>query len=165
MAAFFYSKFVDTIEKEPIYHKKINEWYTDWSITTPIALVLILAFLYNNKQGPLPISQYGVVLVLNFGMLAMGYLGEINVFDGICEYNWFRFLRWFIRYIYNTFLKNRYNFDNTLLYSAFLGLWTIYGIAYFDEINKNAIYNIRFVFKMFCRNFLWAYFTKTFSLK
>jgi bacteriorhodopsin len=171
VAAFFYSKFVDTIEKEPIVdYKKINEMrYTDWSITTPIMLlVLILAFLYNNKQGSLPISQYGIVLLLNFGMLAMGYLGEINVFDKVfANIIGFGFFAGLYGYIYNTFLKNKYNFDNALLYFTFLGLWTIYGIAYFmDEINKNAIYNILDLFsKCFVGIFFWAYFTKTFSLK
>ena len=171
VAAFFYSKFVDTIEKEPIVdYKKINEMrYTDWSITTPIMLlVLILAFLYNNKQGSLPISQYGIVLLLNFGMLAMGYLGEINVFNKLfANVIGFGFFAGLYGYIYNTFLRNKYNFDNTLLYFTFLGLWTIYGIAYFmDEINKNAIYNILDLFsKCFVGIFFWAYFTKTFSLK
>src|SRR5210317_947935 len=68
VAAFFYGKFVEKVEKEPEKnYEQINKMrYTDWAITTPIMLlVLVLAFLYNNKQGSLPISSYAVILLLN----------------------------------------------------------------------------------------------------
>ena len=49
VAAYFYGKFVNDIEKEGVNYKKINlTRYTDWYITTPIMLlVLVLALLYN----------------------------------------------------------------------------------------------------------------------
>jgi bacteriorhodopsin len=171
VAAFFYANFVKKVENDDIIdYKKINETrYTDWSITTPIMLlVLILAFLYNTKQGSLPISKYAIVLILNFGMLGMGYLGEINIMNKVfANILGFGFFAGLFGYLYNSFLKNKYNFDNALLYTSFFILWSLYGVAYFmDEINKNIFYNILDLFsKCFVGIFFWAYFTKTFSLK
>ena len=59
IAALFYGKFVQDLDKG-IDYKKINETrYVDWAITTPIMLlVLILAFLFNNKEGAFSFSKY-----------------------------------------------------------------------------------------------------------
>jgi len=52
VAAFFYGKFVTEFDKPTIDYKSINlNRYVDWSITTPIMLlVLILAFRYNTDK-------------------------------------------------------------------------------------------------------------------
>ena len=51
--------------------------YLDWSITTPIMLlVLVLALLYNNKMGGMNFFYFIIILLLNYGMLASGYMGE-----------------------------------------------------------------------------------------
>ena len=82
VAAYFYGNFVSEMgtDNTPINYEKINMTrYTDWAITTPIMLlVLCLAFLYNTKGGPLPISKFVNVLLFNYGMLGVGYLGEIG---------------------------------------------------------------------------------------
>ena len=52
VAAFFYSKFVADLDKNIDYEQINTTRYVDWAITTPIMLlVLVLAFLYNNKAG------------------------------------------------------------------------------------------------------------------
>ena len=82
VAAFFYSKFVFSIENdENVDYEAINKTrYTDWAITTPIMLlVLVLAMLYNTGGGPMSFSSYLKILGLNYGMLASGYLGEIGI--------------------------------------------------------------------------------------
>ena len=55
IAAYFYGKFIEKIDKKEIDYREINETrYVDWAITTPIMLlVLVLAFLYNSKGGRL----------------------------------------------------------------------------------------------------------------
>ena len=60
VAAFFYSKFVMEAETGKLDHESINKTrYLDWAITTPIMLlVLVLAFLYNTKGGPLKFSKF-----------------------------------------------------------------------------------------------------------
>ena len=171
VAAFFYGKFVEKVEKEPeTNYEQINKMrYTDWAITTPIMLlVLVLAFLYNNKQGSLPISSYAVILLLNYGMLGLGYMGEIGALSKFTANGiGFAFFAGLFGYLYSAFLAGQYNFDNTLLYLVFLILWALYGVVYFfDEVTKNISFNVLDLFsKCFVGIFFWAYFTKIFKLK
>jgi len=171
VAAFFYGKFVDNVEKEPqTNYEKINKMrYTDWAITTPIMLlVLVLAFLYNNKGGSLPISNYALILLMNYGMLGTGYLGELGIMSKLnANIGGFGFFAGLFGYMYNKYLHKQYNFDNMLLFLVFFVLWALYGVVYFaDEVTKNVAYNILDLFsKCFVGIFFWAYFTKTFSLK
>tara|TARA_Y200000002_G_C22682015_1_gene664480 strand:- start:2353 stop:3045 length:693 start_codon:yes stop_codon:yes gene_type:complete len=171
VAAFFYAKFVENVEREKqTDYEKLNKMrYTDWAITTPIMLlVLVLAFLYNTKSGSLPISNYVIILVLNYGMLGLGYLGELGVLSKLnANIGGFGFFAALYGYIYSKYLYKQYNFDNMLLYLVFFILWSFYGVAYFaDEVTKNVTYNILdLLSKCFVGIFFWAYFTKTFSLE
>jgi len=97
VAAYFYGKFITMLEpyKEVILSKKqdkteeeekklasiekmVNDTrYVDWMITTPIMLlVLVLAFQYNSGQKGVKFSDYLLILLMNYGMLGSGYLGE-----------------------------------------------------------------------------------------
>jgi bacteriorhodopsin len=163
-------------------YAKINETrYTDWMITTPIMLlVLCLAFQYNNtltgglgKSGGIPTSVpfilFLVILLMNWGMIASGYLAEtkkISKRDGLV----FGFLFFFVLFaiLYFGFLHgataNAY-FQNIFLFLVFFVLWSIYGIVYWleDEATKNTSYNILDLFsKCFVGIFFWAYFTGIF---
>ena len=68
VAAFFYGKFVSLAEKNPesVPYKTINNTrYLDWSITTPIMLlVLVLALLYNNNGGALGFKSFLTILLI-----------------------------------------------------------------------------------------------------
>ena len=154
IAAFFYGKFVQELDTT-IDYKKINETrYVDWAITTPIMLlVLVLAFLFNNKEGAFSFSKYLVILVLNYAMLGFGYVGEL-AFAGMYYY------------IYQNYIKGRSNNDNLLLYSLFVFLWALYGVFYFfDSVTRNVGYNVLDLFsKCFVGIFFWAYYTKVFKL-
>ena len=173
VAAFFYAKFVTMIEdkkkENKITYKEINDMrYLDWSITTPIMLlVLVLALLYNNKIGSMNFFYFIIILLLNYGMLASGYLGENNTLDktsaNIIGFIFFIALYFFIYYVY---IRPKYNFDNNILYFSFVFLWAIYGIVYFfDEKEKNISYNILDLFaKCFVGIFFWAYYAKVFTL-
>ena len=140
VAAFFYGKFVENVEKNPeTNYEKLNKMrYTDWAITTPIMLlVLVLAFLYNTKGGSLPFSKFLLILLFNYGMLGMGYLGEMDVLSKFAANSLgFGFFAALYGYLYQQFLHKQYNFDNVILYLAFFVLWAFYGIAYFfNEVN------------------------------
>lgn len=168
VAAFFYGNFVAELEESVDYKKINNTRYVDWAITTPIMLlVLMLAFLYNNKEGSLSFSKYLVVLVMNYLMLGFGYIGEIGVMDKITA-NVFGFgaFAYMYYYLYDNFLKKRLNEDNNMLYGAFVFLWALYGVFYFfDDVTRNVGYNILDLFsKCFVGIFFWAYFTKAFKL-
>ena len=170
VAAFFYSKFVFSIENDEIVdYETINKTrYTDWAITTPIMLlVLVLALLYNTGGGPMSFSSYLKILGLNYGMLGSGYLGEIGALSRLsANLIGFGFFAALYGYIYNAYLKNKPNFDNSMLFSVFLVLWSLYGVFYFfDDIPKNVGFNVLDLFsKCFVGIFFWAYFTKVFSL-
>lgn len=171
VAAFFYSKFIDKIESEdePNYREINDMRYTDWSITTPIMLlVLVLVLLYNTNSGALPISKFFIILLLNYGMLGSGYIGELGILNKpLANAIGFAFFAGLFGYIYKQFLFGKYNFDNILLYLAFIVLWSFYGIAYyFDEVSQNVSYNVLDLFaKCFVGIFFWAYFTNIFVLK
>ena len=137
VAAYFYSQFVKKIDEYEkngsiVNFEEINlTRYTDWMITTPVMLtVLLLAILYNTG-GKLHLSKWLIVLILNFGMLISGYLGErkkINKNQG--QIIGFVFFFLLFSYIYYEFLYGKYHFDNQMIYWAFFIFWIFYGIAY-----------------------------------
>ena len=75
VAAFFYGRFINEI-KEGVDYNTINiTRYTDWAITTPIMLlVLVLAFLYNNNGGAMKFSSYIIIFWAFYGVFY--YLDE-----------------------------------------------------------------------------------------
>tara|TARA_Y200000002_G_scaffold376645_1_gene380866 strand:+ start:426 stop:1103 length:678 start_codon:yes stop_codon:yes gene_type:complete len=169
IAAYFYGKFVEQLNDKKVDYEKMNETrYTDWAITTPIMLlVLVLAFLYNSNGGKLNFSTFLLILFFNYGMLAAGYLGEQEVIDKVpANIIGFVFFGALYYYIYAVFLQDNYNFDNMILYLAFLILWAGYGILYFqDELTKNVGYNVLdLLSKCFVGIFFWAYYTGVFVL-
>ena len=108
VAAFFYGVFIKKINDEGLNYKEINlNRYLDWAITTPIMLlVLVLAFAYNNKQK-VTLTSYLIILLLNYGMLLSGYLGENNVFDKLqANMIGFTFFGGLYYYIYKSLFSN-----------------------------------------------------------
>ena len=169
VAAFFYGKFVGDFKNKDIEFKKINVIrYTDWAITTPIMLlVLCLAFLYNTKGGALSFSSFLIILLLNYFMLLSGYAGETGRLDkSNANIVGFGFFALMYGYIYKKLLYKKYNFDNQMLFWAFVILWAGYGVFYeFDDITRNVGYNVLdLLSKCFVGIFFWAYFTKVFKL-
>lgn len=168
VAAFFYGKFVSDLDKGVDYQQINTTRYVDWAITTPIMLlVLVLAFLYNNKAGALSFSKFVIILILNYAMLGFGYAGEIGVLNKTLA-NGLGFVSFgaMYYYIYRHFIRGHKNFDNKLLFGLFVFLWALYGVFYFMEKTKrNVGYNILdLLSKCFVGIFFWAYFTKVFSL-
>ncbi len=168
VAAFFYTQFMKKINDYDAQNKEINfkeiniTRYTDWMITTPIMLlVLCLVFGYNNKTV-MTASYFLIVLLVNFLMLAFGYVGEVGLLNKrLAQLGGFIFF--FILYgmIYYTFLNDKYNFDNQIIFWAFVFFWFFYGVLYdMDEETKNVGYNILDLFsKCFVGIFFWAYLT------
>ena len=167
VAGFFYAKFVFDLDKEIDYKQINNTRYVDWAITTPIMLlVLVLAFLYNNKDGALSLGKYIIILVLNYAMLGFGYVGEMGILDKTTA-NGLGFLSFggLYYYIYNNFLAKHNNSDNKLLFWIFVILWSLYGVFYMmDDVTRNVGYNVLdLLSKCFVGIFFWAYYTKVFT--
>ncbi len=176
IAAYFYSLFVSKIKKARTEGNKVDFYqinitrYTDWLITTPIMLlVLVLALLYNTG-GYLPLNKFIIILILNLGMLVSGYQGEQKKINkNLATVIGFGFFFALFGYIYYHFMLGKYHFDNVLIYVAFIVFWSIYGVLYMlgdkYEKEKNIGYNILDLFsKCFVGIFFWAYFTKIFVL-
>ena len=167
IAGYFYSQFVNkvtTANGGVIDYKEINETrYYDWFITTPIMiLALMIALSYNNKQS-IHVGTYVSAVLLNFGMLYTGYMGEKGTISKTAGcIGGFVFFAALFAIIYFTFVKGSSNSFNFILFGIYLVIWGLYGFVYLlDEENKNIIYNILDVTaKSFVGLSLWTYFTK-----
>lgn len=164
VAAFFYGKFLTMIDNEGIDYPSINRTrYTDWFITTPLMLLVLCLVLAYNTGSRVRVHIYISVLLLNFLMLWMGYLGERGILTRQQGF-YLGFIFFFLLFglIWMTFIAGKKNTTNLVIFSAFVILWSIYGIVYMmSEKTKNLSYNILDALaKCFMGIFLWAYFTK-----
>ena len=141
VAAFFYGKFIDKVNNdnpnEESLQNEINDnRYVDWMITTPIMLlVLMLAFRYNSgniKNYGIKFMDFCLVLLLNYGMLGSGYLGEKGVIEKLqANILGFAFFTGLYGFLYLKFLKNdKKNTTIQLLYTCFFVFWALYGVFY-----------------------------------
>lgn len=189
VAAYFYGKFITMLEpykgiilddkKEKTeedeasikkLESQINDTrYVDWMITTPIMLlVLILAFQYNSNNKGVKFSDYLLILLLNYGMLGSGYLGEKDKLNklvaNVIGFVFFGLLYGFIYYRYLLKAKNGNNANNQMLFGAFFILWAFYGIFYLSkESIKNTGYNILdLLSKCFVGIYFWSYSSNIF---
>ena len=129
-------------------------------------IVLCLVFGYNNKKK-ITISYLGIILLLNYLMLGTGYLGEIKKIPrNVALVGGFLFFFMLYGLLYYTFLMGKNNFDDKLIYWAFVIFWVFYGVVYnLDEENKNIVYNVLDLFsKCFVGIFFWAYLTKVITI-
>jgi bacteriorhodopsin len=86
IAAYFYSQFIEIIKKhdeenpsQELPYESINlTRYTDWLLSTPIMLLVLCIVLGMERKISLKVSTFFIVLLLDVGMLAMGYLGEVK---------------------------------------------------------------------------------------
>ena len=169
VAGYFYYVFVQKIEDFSKNDKPID-WadititrYIDWSITTPMMLLVLSLVLGQNSNTPVKLLVIGSVVLLNYIMLFIGYLGETGamVHQTAMILAFIPFILMFA-IIFMTFVKPKYVFANYALYTVFVSIWAIYGIAYmFNEEYKNIAMNVLdCIAKCFVGLGLWAYFTK-----
>jgi bacteriorhodopsin len=164
IAAFFYSQFIEKIKNQPtIQYDEINlTRYTDWFISTPFMLLVLCVFLAKEHNFVMKFATYGIVLVLNFGMLAMGYLGETRVVNKpVALVSGFLFFGALFFYIWYMFLKQSATSASLFTFLVFVIIWSIYGIAYMaDEKTKNVTYNVLdMIAKCLVGIFFWMYLT------
>ena len=168
VAGYFYSLFVsklDEAEKNntPINWSEITEFrYIDWSITTPMMLLALSVVLGYNSKTSVNFVYILTIIILNYFMLALGYLGETNVISRLqgLILGFFAFFAMFYM-IFMKFLNSKFNLFNYLLYWGYFILWGIYGIAYmFEEEYKNIVMNVLDLkAKCLIGLFLWVYYT------
>ena len=168
VAGYFYSLFVSKIEEYGKTDTKID-WaditktrYIDWAITTPMMLLVLSTVLAFNIGKAIPLSAFITIVLLNYAMLYIGYLGETEVLDKtsatIGGFIPFTLIFGVIGYL---FLRPKYLLANYLLFAIFVFLWACYGIAYLmQEEYKNIFMNILdCIAKCFVGLSLWLYYS------
>jgi bacteriorhodopsin len=169
IAGYFYSIFVQKIEefgKEdiPIDWENITKMrYTDWAITTPMMLIVLSLVLGNNIGIHIRFHIISFILIMNYLMLYIGYLGETGSLVRFTAMvgGFIPFILMFGT-IFINFVRPKYILANYVLFSIFTGLWALYGVVYLlNEEYKNIAMNILdCTAKCFVGIGLWTYYTK-----
>jgi len=140
VAGLAYSIFNEMIKQPTVdLHEITKIRYIDWSITTPLIILVILLF-YGGSIHP-QASVYGTLILLNWGMLLFGYLGEQGIIDKMagCGLGFV----FFIAMLYTLYSCCVPSKANPTVFFIFAIIWTFYGIAYLlDEERKNMAYNV-----------------------
>jgi bacteriorhodopsin len=167
VAAFFYSIFVEKIkasEGKEIPFEDINiTRYTDWFITTPLMLLALCMVLGVSNEKAVKITTYLTIIILNFGMLIFGYLGEIKRMDKrkalLIGFVFFFAMFWVI---WTNFIGENTKTAALVSYFIFFVIWSIYGVVYLaDDKTKNITFNILdLIAKALVGLCFWLYFTK-----
>ena len=169
VAGYFYSIFVDKIKtyhanKRAINWKEITQLrYIDWAITTPIMLLVLSLVLSFNSKTKIRLHWFLVSIFFNYAMLYTGYLGETGKLERMMS-QILGFIAFIITFgvIFIQYLLPRFNFDNMIIFGAFVVVWALYGVGFnFTELNKNITYNyLDLISKCFIGIGLWIYYTK-----
>jgi bacteriorhodopsin len=169
IAGYFYSTF---LEKIKAYEKedKVVDWaditatrYIDWSMTTPLMLLVLCLVLAQNVGKSVKLKVILGVIVLNYIMLYVGHLGETKTMPRL-NAMLVGFVPFFGMFylIYANYVAPKFVKSNYILYSLFVFIWGMYGVVYLlNEEYKNIAMNVLdCIAKCFVGLGLWAYFSK-----
>jgi bacteriorhodopsin len=133
VAAYFYSVFIEEAKEAerknlPLDYKKINIIrYNDWLITTPLMILVLCLVLSYNSGVKLKLLTYAVFLVLDLGMIGLGYMGDTEIINKnvgfITSFICFFLLFGLIGY---TFLPAKYSLYNYIIFLFFFIMFVIY---------------------------------------
>ena len=163
VAGYFYSVFQEKLKKmKEIDWKELTRLrYIDWAITTPIMLLVLSLVLSFNTNTKIKLHWFVLTVLFNYLMLYVGYLGETGMEKRTASI--LGFLFFFLTYglVFMNYLT-KYNRDNWIIFSMYVLVWSIYGVAYhFEEERKNIIYNyLDLIAKCFVGIGLWIYYVK-----
>ena len=160
VAGLVYGYFNEKIQKPGVDLKQITQIrYVDWSITTPLILLVLL--LFYNGENSIDYKTYLSIVALNAGMLYSGYLGETGVLSkmtgGLAGFAFFGAM---LAMFYSCCLSST---KSPIFFYMFASIWALYGVAYYveDEETKNISYNILdVVSKALFGVALWSYYGK-----
>jgi len=169
IAGYFYSTFIEDIKKYQ-ENNKVIDWanisitrYLDWAMTTPLILLVLCLVLSHNIQKMITLKVISGIIILNYAMLYLGYLGEVkyinrfySMFFGFIAFFGLFYLI-FINYVAPKFVKTNY-----ILFTFYTIIWGFYGIVFmFNEEYKNIATNILdCISKCLVGIGFWLYFTK-----
>jgi len=169
IAGYFYALFIAKFDEHdknntPIKWDDITKLrYIDWFITTPFMLLALCVVLSFNIKKTVNLISISLIVILNYVMLSLGYLGEIGAITRITGMIT-GFIAFFMMFfiIFLNFVKPKYSLINYILFSFYFVVWSIYGIVYmFDDYTKNTITSILdCISKCIMGILLWVYYTK-----
>ena len=169
IAGYFYSVF---LEKISTYEKEDRsiDWsdlsmtrYIDWSMTTPLMLLALCLVLSGNIGKSISLTVILTIIGLNYLMLYVGYLGEVEKMGRITAtvLGFIVFAGLFF-VVFNNFVRPVYKLANYVIFSIFMAIWTLYGVFYLLPENlKNIGMNVLDCLAKCCFGLgLWAYYSK-----
>lgn len=173
IAGYFYSIFITEIDSfnksdMPINWEDITKTrYIDWTITTPLMLLTLSIVLSYNLGKKVSFYVILPIIILNYIMLYIGYLGETKIID-----MWKASFLGFIPFIgmfyilFKNYLQPKYVFANYMFFSIYLIVWGLYGIVYLFNVEyKNIMMNILdCIAKCLVGLGLWGYYSKIITL-
>jgi len=169
IAGYFYGVFIAHIDKyesegNPIDWNDISQTrYIDWSITTPLMLLALCLVLSKNIGTEIHFPSFVLIIILNYIMLLLGFLGEIGTLSRIvADISGFVVFFAMFATIFYLYVYPKYSQPNYILYFFYLFVWSLYGIVYMlDVYTKNIITNILdLTAKCLIGLGLWIYYTK-----
>jgi bacteriorhodopsin len=146
--------------------------YLDWSITTPLMLITLSAFLNHNEKTPSRLTDFlsnhtGSILkivVLNGLMLFFGFIGEIGLLNPYISTacGFIPFILMF-KDIKDKFLASSQDNIKKWIFNWFVFFWSLYGVfAVMEYTTKNTAYNI---LDIFSKNFFGLFLAYIVMLK
>lgn len=164
IAAYFYSQFIEKIKTGAIPYEELSVTrYTDWFISTPFMLLVLCMFLAKEHRIDFRFHMYFVVILLNFGMLVVGYLGETGRIQKYtaCGIG-FLFFAALFGYIWYMFMVGDDSSGASMFtFMVFVIVWGMYGVVFLlDAKARNVSYNVLdLIAKCLVGIFFWMYFT------
>ena len=165
VAGYFYSVFHEKVKKmKEINWKEITRIrYVDWAITTPMMLLVLSLVLSFNSKTTIKLHWFALTVFFNYVMLYSGYAGETGQLEKMTA-SVIGFIAFFLTYglVFLNYLLPKQNRDNTVVFSLFVVVWSMYGVVYhWDEMQKNVAYNyLDLISKCLVGIGLWIYYTK-----
>lgn len=169
VAGYFYSIFVYQLDQFEKDHKPID-WnaiaktrYVDWAITTPIMLLVLVLVLANESKTVVRLTTVTLIMIFNYLMLYIGYLGEIKVLDRFTAFVG-GFIPFFVLFylIFTNYVVISKGLSKYWLFIFYLVFWALYGFVYLlEESYKNVAMNILdCISKCLVGIALWIYYIK-----
>lgn len=170
-AAFYYNAlaYLRTTEQmnQPVIWADLSKYrYVDFAITTPLSMLILCIFLASNTHKKIHIYTLGAILLLDYAILSICYLGEFSIHPLT---KWHSILAAIIPFsamfwmIYSIYVEGSTHYANYIMYSAYVLVWSKYSLAYLlDDYNKNITYNVLDIFSKCAFGIgTWLYYTKT----
>ena len=167
IAGFVYGIIIERLKSGALQLDDVTKLrYIDWSITTPLLLLVLLLFASFENKTLVNFGFYSLIVLVNWIMLAVGYAAETKsitrtngLIFGFGAYAVLLFLIW------SQCLHGGKNSHAKFVFIAFAVIWGMYGIAFMLEPeSKNIAYNVLdMISKVFFGIFMWVYYGGVFG--